>query len=160
MGRTIGQGDKVTRSLSLMIAALALCLVLPLAGRAWAQDSKMAPRTPGVVGTLGQTNPDALIASQLWLADQYEREGLTDEAIRTYEAALLSILQFRGQGHASMAEPMVRVARLTQDPETRMRWLESALRIREVDWDIGEARRMALRMELRRASEGRLGPLA
>jgi len=153
MGRTIGQGDKVTRSLSLMIAALALCLVLPLAGRAWAQDSQMAPRTPGVVGTLGQTNPDALIASQLWLADQYEREGLTDEAIRTYEAALLSILQFRGQGHASMAGPMVRVAWLTENPETRVRWLVSALRIREVTWEVGDARLVAPRMELARAEQ-------
>ncbi len=144
----------------LLSALFVVGLVLLGAGESRAQDSKMMSHTPGVVGELGQTSPDALIASQLWMAEAYEREGLIDEAIQTYEAALLSILQFRGQGHASMAEPMVRVARLTQDPETRMRWLESALRIREVSWDTGDARRMALRMELRRASEGRLGPLA
>ena len=61
---------------------------------------------------------------------------------------LASILQFRGQGHVSMAEPMVRVARLTEDPETRVRWLESALRIREVTWAAGDGRLTALRMEL------------
>ena len=52
-----------------------------------------------------------------------------------------------------MADPMVRVARLTEDPETRVRWLEAALRIREVGWDTGDARRMVLRMELKRASD-------
>lgn len=118
----------------------------------------MMPQAPGVVGELGQTSPDALIASQLWMAEAYERKGLIDQAIRTYEEALLSILQFRGQGHVSMAEPMVRVAQLTQDPEIRVRWLESALRIREIGWDTGEARRTALRMELVRAPDVRLRP--
>ncbi len=144
----------------LLSALFVVGLALLGAGESRAQDSKMMPQAPGVVGELGQTSPDALIASQLWRAEAYEREGLIDQAIQTYEAALLSILQFRGQGHASMAEPMVRVARLTQDPEIRVRWLESALRIREVGWDTGDARRMALRMELKRASERRLSPLA
>jgi len=147
----------VTR-LPFLIALIAFGLATALAGGARAQDSKAFVHAPGVVGDLGQTDPDALIASQLWLAELYEREGLIDAAIQTYEAALLSILQFRGQGHGSMVEPMVRVARLTEDRETRVRWLESALWIREVGWDTGEARRTALRMELARASDGRLRP--
>ena len=139
--------------LPFLIALIALGLAAAFAGEARAQDSKAVMHPPGVVGELGQTDPDALIASQLWLAALYEREGLIDEAIQTYEAALLSLLQFRGQGHVSMADPMVRVARLTEDPETRVRWLEAALRIREVGWDTGDARRMVLRMELKRASD-------
>lgn len=134
-----------------LFALIALGLAVPLAGEASAQEAKPRDHPPGVVGALGQTDPDALIASQLWLADLYEREGLIDEAIRTYEAALLSILQFRGQGHVSMAGPMVRVARLTQDPATRVRWLEAALRIREVTWEAGDGRLTALRMERARA---------
>jgi hypothetical protein len=143
----IWQGAKVTR-LPFLFALIAFGLAAAFAGEARAQDSKAVMHPPGVVGELGQTSPDALIASQLWLAEVYEREGLIDEAIQTYEAALLSILQFRGQGHVSMADPMVRVARLTEDPETRVRWLESALRIREVTWDEGDGRLTALRMEL------------
>ena len=144
--------------LPFLIALIALGLAAALAGEARAQDSKAVVHPPGVVGELGQTDPDALIASQLWLAELYEREGLVDEAIQTYEAALLSILQFRGQGHVSMAEPMVRVARLTEDPETRVRWLEAALRVRQVTWEAGDGRLTALRMELARASEGRRHP--
>jgi hypothetical protein len=117
-----------------MIALIALGLAAAFAVEARAQDSK-AVMQPGVVGELGQTDPDALIASQLWLAEVYEREGQADAAIRAYEGALLSILQFRGQGHPSMVAPMVSVARLAQDPETRMRWLTTALRIAASDWD-------------------------
>ena len=137
-----------------LFALIALGLAVAFAGEVRAQDSKAVVHPPGVVGELGQTNPDALIASQLWLAEVYESEGLIDEAIQTYEAALLSILQFRGQGHVSMADPMVRVARLTRDPETRVRWLGSALRIREVTWEAGDSRLIALRMELARAEQG------
>ncbi|MFW2343587.1 hypothetical protein [Brevundimonas sp.] len=140
--------------LPLLFAIIALGLSVVCAGEARAQDSKAVVHPPGVVGDLGQTNPDALIASQLWLAELYEREGRIDEAIHTYEAALLSILQFRGQGHISMAEPMVRVARLTQDPETRTRWLESAVRIAEVAWQAGDDRLVTLRLELARARQG------
>lgn len=137
-----------------LFALIVLGLAVAFAGEVRAQDSKAVVHPPGVVGELGQTNPDALIAWQLWLAELYEREGLIDEAIQTYEAALLSILQFRGQGHVSMADPMVRVARLTRDPETRVRWLGSALRIREVTWEAGDSRLIALRMELARAEQG------
>jgi len=143
----------VTR-LPFLFALIVLGLAVAFAGEVRAQDSKAVVHPPGVVGELGQTNPDALIAWQLWLAELYEREGLIDEAIQTYEAALLSILQFRGQGHVSMADPMVRVARLTRDPETRVRWLGSALRIREVTWEAGDSRLIALRMELARAEQG------
>lgn len=140
--------------LPFLIALIAFGLATAFASGARAQDSKAFVHAPGVVGDLGQTDPDALIASQLWLAELYERDGLIDEAIQTYEAALMSILQFRGQGHASMADPMVRVARLTEDPETRVRWLEAALRIREVTWEAGDGRLIALRMELARAEQG------
>lgn len=125
-----------------LLTLLALGLTVALAGEVRAQDSKAVVQPPGVVGELGQTSPDALIASQLWLAEVYEREGQADAAIRAYEAALLSILQFRGQGHPSMVAPMVSVARLTRDPETRLRWLEAALRIAASSWD-APARRLA-----------------
>ncbi|MBL0948423.1 hypothetical protein [Brevundimonas sp.] len=124
-----------------LLTLIVLGLALVFAGEARAQDSKAVVQPPGVVGELGQTSPDALIASQLWLAEVYEREGQADAAIRAYEAALLSILQFRGQGHLSMVAPMVRVARLTQDPATRMRWLATALRIAASSWD-AKARRL------------------
>lgn len=125
----------VTR-LPFLFALIALGLAVLFAGEARAQDSKAVMHPRGVVGELGQTSPDALIASRLWLADAYEREGLIDEAIRAYEDALLSILQFRGQGHDSMVQPMVRVARLTGDPETRVRWLTTALAIAVPGWDV------------------------
>lgn len=124
-----------------LLTLIVLGLALVFAGEARAQDSKAVVQPPGVVGELGQTSPDALITSQLWLAEVYEREGQADAAIRTYEAALLSILQFRGQGHLSMVAPMVSVARLTRDPETRLRWLEAALRIAASSWD-AKARRL------------------
>lgn len=121
--------------LPFLLALIVLGLAVAFAGEARAQDSKAVVQPPGVVGELGQASPDALITSQLWLAEVHEREGQSDAAIRTYEAALLSILQFRGQGHPSMVAPMVSVARLTRDPETRLRWLEAALRIAASGWD-------------------------
>ncbi len=121
--------------LPFLIALIALGLAVAFAGEARAQDSKAVVQPPGVVGELGQTSPDALVASQLWLAEVYEREGQADAAIRAYESALLSILQFRGQGHPSMVAPMVSVARLTHDPATRTRWLTTALRIAASGWD-------------------------
>lgn len=141
-----------------LLVLIVFGLTVGLTGEARAQDSKAVVQPPGVVGELGQTSPDALIASQLWLAEVYERDGRGDAAIRAYEAALLSILQFRGQGHPSMVVPMVSVARLTQDPATRVRWLESALRIREVTWEAGDGRLTALRMAFELASEGRRHP--
>jgi len=130
----------VTR-IPFLLVLIVLGLAVALADEARAQDSKAVVQPPGVVGELGQTSPDALIASQLWLAEVYERDGQGDAAIRAYEAALLSILQFRGQGHPSMVAPMVSVARLTQDPATRVRWLTTALRIAAPDWD-GPVRRL------------------
>lgn len=106
---------------------------------------------PILVSGLRQTDPESLIDLQLGLAHLYAQDGLTEAAIRTYEGGLMTILHVRGQGHASLAAPMVRVARLTTDPAVRVRWLESALAIRETVLNEGHPRLVLHRWELRQA---------
>ncbi len=98
---------------------------------------RTAASDTALIDSLRQTDPDTLIEFQLSLAEAYRDAGLRNEAIRAYEQALVSILQFRGQGHISMAEPMEAVAALAEAPAARAQWLLSAFDIREAVWGRG-----------------------
>jgi len=84
-----------------------------------------------LIDQLRATDPDTLIAFQLALARAYADANLSDDAVAAYVQALISILQFKGQGDISMAEPMEAVARLTTDPAKKADWLLRAYDIRE-----------------------------
>ena len=79
---------------------------------------------------LQATDPESLIEFHLALAQAYADAGLEDEALEAYQAALVAISRIRGRGHLSMADPMIAVARLTDDPAVRANWFENAYRIR------------------------------
>ncbi|GAD60489.1 hypothetical protein [Brevundimonas abyssalis] len=79
---------------------------------------------------LQATDPESLIEFHLAMAQAYEDAGLEDEALEAYQAALVAISRIRGRGHLSMADPMIAVARLTDDPAVRATWFENAYRIR------------------------------
>lgn len=95
---------------------------------------RAAAADPALLQGLRQSDPDTLIEFQLALAAAYAEAGLKDEAIRAYEAALVSILQFRGQTHETMIAPLTAVALLASDPAVKARWLLSAYEIRETIW--------------------------
>lgn len=96
-----------------------------------------AARDPGLVEALRGSDPDTLIELQLALAAAYAEAGLKAAAIAAYEQALMSMLQFRGQGHVSMIEPLEAIGRLSDDPQVRARWLDAAFDIRETVWGPG-----------------------
>ncbi len=157
--------------LNRIITALLLALTLGFAAPAMAQDPqpvsleavaqamdagdlatlRAAAADQQLLAQLRQTDPDLLIAFQLSLADAFAEAGLKGEAIETYQQALISILQFRGQGHISMAEPMTAVARLTDDPAIRAQWLLSAWDIREAVLGVGNPNLAPWRDELNAA---------
>ena len=92
---------------------------------------RVAAADTALLEQLRQADPNLLIEFQLSLAAAFAEAGLKTEAIDAYQQALISILQFRGQGDISMAEPMTAVARLTDDQAVRAQWLLSAYDIRE-----------------------------
>ena len=92
---------------------------------------RAAASDQALLGQLRATDPDTLIEFQLALAAAHAEADLRGDAIAAYEQALISILQFRGQGDISLAAPMEAVARLTTDPATRAKWLLSAYDVRE-----------------------------
>lgn len=139
-------------------AAAVAVLGLALAGsQAVAQDAARelerleAAATPGLIDALRRDDPDALIDLQLALAAAYADAGLTDDAIAAYEQALMSMLQFRGQGHPSMADPMTAVGRLADDPSVRLRWLETAQALRIADWGADDPRLVPFAEEIEQA---------
>lgn len=108
------------------MAAALLASTLVAAGPAAAQQAD-----GGMTAHLRRADPDDLIDLQLRAARTYAAEGLTDAAIAAYETALLSILQFRGQGHIDLAQPMVEVARLSEATAVQIAWLAGAAEIRD-----------------------------
>lgn len=96
-----------------------------------------AASDPDLVDALRSGDPDTLIELQLALAAAYAEAGLKAEAIAAYEQALMSMLQFRGQGHITMVEPLEAVAGLSDDAQVRARWLDAAFDIREAVWGPG-----------------------
>jgi esterase/lipase superfamily enzyme len=116
---------------------------------------------PGLLDQLRQSDPDTLIAFQLALARAYAEANLPDEAIAAYQQALISILQFRGQGDISMAEPLEAVGRLTTAPATKAQWLMTAFEIREAVWGRGNPNLSPYREELNAArTAAGLAPIA
>ncbi len=133
-----------TQSLSLEAVAAAMDTGDLATLRAAAADTELLTQ-------LRALDPDLLIEFQLALADAFAEAGLKGEAIEAYQQALISILQFRGQGDISMAEPMTAVARLTDDPAVKAQWLLSAWDIREGVLGVGNPNLASWRDELNAA---------
>lgn len=89
-----------------------------------------------LIDSLRATDPETLIAFHLALAQAYAEAGLKPEAMAAYEQALMAIMLFRGQGDASMIEPMEAVAALQSDPAKRAQWLQTAFDIRARIWGL------------------------
>ena len=115
------------------------------------QALQSAASDPVLLDTLRQSDPDILIDLQLALAQAYAAAGLRDEAILAYQDALVSMLQFRGQGDLTMAEPMTAIARLSEDPAVRAQWLLYAYDIRESVLGLGNPTLQPFRAELNTA---------
>jgi esterase/lipase superfamily enzyme len=92
---------------------------------------RVAAMDRDLIDQLRATDPDTLIEFQLSLAEAYDKAGLKDEATAAYVQALVSILQFRGQGHVSMIEPLEAVGRLATEPSLKADWFLRAYEIRE-----------------------------
>jgi esterase/lipase superfamily enzyme len=140
---------------------------LSLAAVAEAVDTKdlvalrAASADQSLIGQLRSTDPDTLIAFHLALAQAYAEAGLKDEAIKAWMDALIAILQFRGQGDISMAEPMEAVGRMAEDPAKKADWLLKAFDIREAVWGRDNPNLASYRAELNRARVGAgLDPIA
>ncbi|CAN5266295.1 hypothetical protein BH10PSE1_BH10PSE1_14640 [soil metagenome] len=101
-----------------------------------------------LIDQLRASDPDTLIAFHLSLAKAYADAGLNDDAVAAYVQALITILQFKGQGDISMAEPMEAVARLTTDPAKKADWLLKAYDIREAVWGANNPNLATYRAEL------------
>jgi esterase/lipase superfamily enzyme len=101
-----------------------------------------------LLSQLRSEDPETLIAFHLALAKAYAGEGLNDDAVAAYVQALIAILQFKGQGDISMAEPMEAVARLTADPAKKADWLLKAYDIREAVWGANNPNLATYRAEL------------
>lgn len=135
-------------------ASVAVQPVLTLETVATALDTgdlailRAASTDQALLGQLRAEDPDTLIAFQLSLAKAYSEAGLKDDAVATYVQALISILQFKGQGDISMAEPMEAVARLSSEPATKADWLLKAYDIREAIWGANNPNLATYRIEL------------
>lgn len=132
-----------------LIAALITGLLLVPTPALGQSADAVAPS--GLSGELRRDDPDALIALQLSLAGIYVQAGLRAEAVAAYEQALMSILQFRGQGHLSMADPMTAVGRLASDPLVALRWLETAQTVRAAHWGADDPRLIPFAREIEAA---------
>lgn len=78
-----------------------------------------------------EADPDTFVEVLIALAEAYASAGQAEEAKATYRLAIQITREERGDDDLSLAEPLLSLARLEDDPSARLDSLQESYRIRE-----------------------------